>query len=141
MTRIYADIVGDLFHRGHVEFFKKLKNLYGDSYLIIGVLSDKDVEKYKRKPIFSLEDRSEIIRSCRYVDEVIIDPPFYITEDFLKKHNINIVAHGDDMTEYFKKYNYEIPLKLGIMRTVPYYEGISTTKIIEIISNRLDKRG
>ena len=131
--RVYADVVADLFHRGHVEFFKKMKLLYENTHVIIGVQSDEASEKYKRIPIFPSEDRAEIIKSCRYVDEIIFEPPFYITEDFLEKHDINVVVHGEDMTEHLKKYNYEIPIKLGIMKTVPYYKGISTTKIIKKI--------
>ena len=133
IVRIYADVVVDLFHRGHVEFFKKIKSLYKTTYVIIGVQSDEDSARYKRIPVFNAEDRAEIVKSCKYVDEVVFEPPLYITEKFIKKHNIDIVAHGDDMTEYLKKYNYEIPMKLGIMKTVPYYNDISTTEIIKRI--------
>jgi len=133
IKRLYADMVSDLFHRGHVEFLKKMRGLYENTYVIIGINSEEDVIGYKRKPVFSVDDRAEIIRSCRYVDEVIIDPPFYITEDFLNKYNIDVVVHGDDMTEYLKKYNYKVPISRGIMETVPYYNGVSTTEIINII--------
>ena len=38
--RVYAEMVADLFHRGHVEFLKRARAL-GD-YLIVGVMSDED---------------------------------------------------------------------------------------------------
>lgn len=33
--------------------------------------------------------------SCRWVDEVLQDAPWVITEEFLTKHNIDFVAHDD----------------------------------------------
>jgi choline-phosphate cytidylyltransferase len=134
--RVYADVVADLFHRGHVEFFKKLKSLYENTHVIIGVQSDKTTAEYKRKPIFCMDDRAEIIRNCKFVDEIILDPPFLITEEFIKLHKIDIVAHGNDMTEFLKTHNYPIPIKLGIMRTVPRWEGISSTEIIKKIERK-----
>ncbi len=132
MKKIYVDIVGDLFHLGHINLFKKAKAL-GD-YLIVGVHSDEDVEFYKRRPILSLEERSEIIRSCKYVDEVIDGAPLVITLDFLHKHNISYVVHGDDISAEVKR-QHKIPHDLGMVRYVPYTEGISTTDIIERIKN------
>ena len=35
MTRVYVDIVGDLFHIGHLNLFKKAKALYDNSSLIL----------------------------------------------------------------------------------------------------------
>ncbi len=133
-ARIYADIAGDLFHRGHVEFFKKISALEENSYVIIGVHSDKTLESYKRKPIFNMEDRIEIIKSCRYINEVIPNAPLLITKEFIRLHKIDFVAHGDDMTDFLRKHNYPVPIKLGIMKIVPRWEGMSTTDIIERIS-------
>ena len=56
MTRVYMDGIFDLYHRGHVESFKKCLK-FGDE-LIIGVISDQDATKYKRKPIICEEDRN-----------------------------------------------------------------------------------
>jgi cytidyltransferase-like protein len=54
--RVYADMVGDLFHAGHVEFFKKAR-AFGD-YLVVGILADESVEEYKRTPILTLKNGS-----------------------------------------------------------------------------------
>ncbi len=135
MKIVYADITGDLFHRGHVEFFKKAKSLFNDTYLIIGINRDEDVKKYKRQPFTSMDDRVEIFKYCRLIDKVISDVPFFITECFLNEHKIDVVLHGDDMTDYLKENNYAVPIKLGKMVTIPYYKGTSTTEIIERIIN------
>ena len=118
MKRVYSDIVGDLFHIGHINMFKQARE-YGD-YLIVGVHSDKTVESYKRKPIISENDRYEIIKNCKLVDEVI-------TQDYIKENKIDVVIHGDDNS--FSE-NYKVPIEMGIMKYVKYTEGISTTKII-----------
>lgn len=136
--RVYADIVGDLLHAGHIEFFKNAR-AFGD-YLIIGVLSDEDVASYKRVPILTLEERVAMIQACRYVDEVIVAPPLRTTEEWLKEHEIDIVVHGDDFNPELLIDQYGVPIQLGIFRTVPYTKGISTTNIIERIKDRfLDK--
>jgi len=132
-TRIYSDMAADIFHRGHVEFLKKISKLHKNSHIIIGIHSDKCITKYKRKPIFCMKDRIEIIKSCKFVDEVIKNAPLSITTNFLKIHKIDIVVHGNDMTDFLKKHNYKIPIDLGIMKTVPRWKGISTTKIIKKI--------
>jgi cytidyltransferase-like protein len=131
--KIYADLVADLFHRGHVEFLKKAKAIMHNSYLVVGIHSDKDCTIYKRKPIFSMEDRIEIVNACKYVDEIIPNAPLEITQNFIKLHKIDLVVHGDDLTDFHININYRIPLKLGIMRTIPYYKGISSTEIINRI--------
>lgn len=129
MTRIFVDMVGDLFHRGHLEFLKKAKNYKDDVYLIVGIHSDETVISYKKKPIFCMDDRVEIIKACKYVDEVIPNVNLDITGIFLDEHRIDIVIHGEGMNEIW----YKAPIARGIMRTVPYYQPISTTKIIEKI--------
>ncbi len=128
-------MVADLFHRGHVEFLKKISKLEKNSYIIVGIHSDEMVSSYKRKPIFNMEDRVEIIKFCSCVDKVISNVPLLITKDFLEFHKIDIVVHGDDMTDFLKEYNYPVPIKMGIMREVGYWDGISTTFIIEKIKN------
>lgn len=133
-TRVYADIVGDLLHAGHIEFFKNAR-AFGD-YLIIGVLSDEDVASYKRVPVLTLEERVTMIRACKYVDEVIVAPPLRTTEEWLKEHEIDIVVHGDDFNPELLMDQYGVPITLGIFRTVAYTKGISTTDIIGRIKER-----
>lgn len=132
--RVYADISGDLFHSGHIEFFKKAKAL--GNYLIIGVLSDETISSYKRQPILSLEERVKAIEACSYVDEVIPDCPLRTDEEWLKKHRIDLVVHGDDFAENMQEDHYAIPIKMGIFKLVPYTEGISTTDIINRVKEQ-----
>ncbi len=130
MIRVYIDIVGDLFHTGHLNLIKTAKTL-GD-YLIVGVHSDKDTASYKRTPIIPEEQRYEIVRSCRYVNEVIENAPLLITEEFIDENKIDLVVHGDDIRQAYEE-QHKIPRKLGKMRYVPYTAGVSTSDIINKI--------
>jgi len=132
MTRVYIDIVGDLFHVGHLNLIRTAKAL-GD-YLIVGVHSDLDTAKYKRKPIIEESQRYEIIESCRYVDEIIENAPLLITEEFMKEHQIDLVVHGDDIRQAYEE-QHRVPRQLGKMRYVSYTDGISTSDIINKIKN------
>ncbi|MAK56875.1 MAG: glycerol-3-phosphate cytidylyltransferase [Pusillimonas sp.] len=134
MTRVYVDIVGDLFHIGHLNLFKKAISAFDNKNvsLVVGVHSDKDVSSYKRKPIIPQEQRYEIVRSCKYVDEVIEASPLVITEDFINKHKIDYVVHGDDVTKEISK-QHAVVSKMGIIKYVPYTDGVSTTSIIQKI--------
>ena len=136
MTRVYADMVADLFHYGHIQFLKKARTL-GD-YLIVGVNSDDDLIDYKRSPILTMPERVASVAGCRYVDEVIPDAPMIIDRPFIEEHDINLVVHGDDFPREQIEYYYSVPLEMGIFRTVPYTQGISTTDIIRRILERQD---
>ena len=134
---VYTDVVGDLFHLGHVEFFKRARAL-GD-YLIVGVLEDHVVEEYKRTPILTLEERVRVIQACKYVDEVIVAPPLRLTEDLIKKWNISYVVHGDDFSPELLEDQYGTAMRLGILKLLPYTTGISTTTIIDRITSRFEQ--
>lgn len=63
--------VYDLLHKGHVELYRRAKGL-GD-YLIVAAQDSDYILKYKptAKVLNSTEDRKYMIKSIRYVDEVI----------------------------------------------------------------------
>jgi cytidyltransferase-like protein len=133
--RIYADMCADLFHSGHVIFIKNCKNYKKNVYLIIGIHNDKTIESYKRLPICTMEERIDVVESCKYVDQVIPNSPLTITRDFVDKHKIDFVIHAGEIPENDKNLFYrEI---LDIYREVPRTEGISTTDIINRIKNRI----
>lgn len=135
MKIVYVDMVGDLFHYGHVNALKQCKEM-GD-YLIVGVHSDEVVNSYKRIPIMNMEQRINVIKSCKYVDQVVEDAPIMITKEYIQKHKIDIVCITDTrpigQTEQF----YKIPMELGIVRKFKHTQEISTTNIIENIKNRI----
>lgn len=138
MTRVYVDMVADLFHHGHAELLRRARAL-GDE-LVVGVHSDADVETYKRRPIMTLEERRRTVAACRYVDEVIPDAPLAVTSEWLERHRIDLVVHGDDFDQEQLTRYYAVPQRLGILRLVPATPGISTTRLLRRVEDRLARR-
>ncbi len=135
MKIVYIDGVFDLFHRGHLESLKKAKNSLNDpdnTFLLVGVVSDKDCESYKRTPIINEEDRVEIIKSLKIVDKVIFPCPMTTTLDFVNKNNIDLVVHGfsNEQDREKQKMFFEEIKNVGKFREIEYYSKISTTEII-----------
>jgi len=63
----------DLFHVGHLNLFKKAKEQC--DYLMVGVVTDKGTIRHKGvAPFIPFEERMELVRSCRYVDEAVEIP-------------------------------------------------------------------
>ncbi len=132
---IYTDGVFDLFHRGHIESFNQIKQMYPDCHLIVGIINDKMATSYKREPIYNEEDRYCIIENIKAVDQIIKGSPLIMDEDFINKYKIDIVVHGFSSSgdsikqdEFFK-----IPKQLNKFVEIQYYSKISTTDIINKI--------
>jgi cytidyltransferase-like protein len=98
----YTYGVYDLFHIGHINLFKRIKE--NCDKLIVGVHNDEQVMTYKKKPIISYDDRLEIIKSCKYVDVIYENADLVTTDEILYKLNADCVFAGREKEEYIKKY-------------------------------------
>lgn len=131
---VYVDMVGDLFHSGHVKFLAQARAL-GD-YLIVGLNSDEDCAGYKRVPILTLAERVAAALGCRYVDAVLPAAPMVPGADLFDTLHVTAVAHGDDFTpEKIEKY-YGVAVRRGIFHLLSYTRGVSTSEIINRIVER-----
>ena len=137
-SRVYVDMVGDLFHAGHVSLLREARR-HGD-WLVVGVLSDDTAASYKRRPIMTLAERVAVIESCRYVDEVIEDAPLQVTEEFLSVHGITTVVHGDDLSPEGADFVYGPAAAAGKLAYVRRTRGISTTQLIQRVLDAADSR-
>jgi len=133
---LYADMVGDLFHYGHVEFLNQIYlHKKKEDRVYIGVHSDVVVESYKRKPIMKMDERIKVIEACKYVDKVIPNAPLYITEEFLTDNNIDLIFIPNNRTAEEMSTWLKVPLEKNMIRKVFYTTTISTTDIIKRIKN------
>jgi glycerol-3-phosphate cytidylyltransferase len=84
----------DLFHIGHLNLLKRAKAL-GD-YLVVGVSTDEFNAGKGKKTIIDFKDRIEIVRSIRYVDEVMAESSWEQKLSDVQKYNVNTFVIGDD---------------------------------------------
>lgn len=61
-------------------------------YLIVGVFSDDLLHQNNAKATWPDVERLELVRHCRWVDEVLKDGPWEVTADFMKEKGIDFVA-------------------------------------------------
>jgi cytidyltransferase-like protein len=133
--RVYIDGIFDLFHYGHLESFRKCKEIDNNVYLIVGVIGDKVAEKYKRLPIIIEDHRYSIIKSISYVDKIVKNSPLIITKKFMDKYQIDLVIHGFLNKEDANKQDdfFKYPKSVNKFHEIEYCRETSTTEIINKI--------
>lgn len=132
--RVYCCGVFDLMHTGHHILLKNV-SVYGD--VVVGVVNDNDVSTYKRVPVMSHEERIKVVQNAKYVTEVIPNAPLNTTSAFMREHDIDLVAIGEEY--YYPPYTYYedcVAEKKYVI--VPRYNDISTSDIIKRIKHRTD---
>tara|TARA_B000000532_G_scaffold108343_1_gene87026 strand:- start:777 stop:1670 length:894 start_codon:yes stop_codon:yes gene_type:complete len=84
----------DLIHPGYVKMFKEAKKHC--THLTVALHEDPSLENGKRKPIHSLEEREEILRSITYVDDIRIYWNEYGLSQYLQVGKFDVRFLGDD---------------------------------------------
>ncbi len=147
---VYVDMVGDLFHAGHVGFLRKARELAAEHAaargmsevrLVVGLMGDDAAAAYKRRPVQPLTQRMIVVEACRYVDAVVGDAPMPVSEAFLDEHAVDLVVHGDDLSEEELHRWYSVPIAQGRFAVVGYTslvggEPVSTSEIIRRVEER-----
>lgn len=134
--RIYAGGTFDLFHWGHVELLRRLKDMAGkDGQVIVSLNTDEFIEEYKgKKPVMSYDERKIVLESCRYVDEVVRNTGGSDSRPAILESDVDFVIVGTDWCErdYMKQMSFtrewleQNNIGFGY---IPYTSGISTTDI------------
>lgn len=138
MIKIYVSVTGDLFHYGHISFFKKARE-FGDS-LMVGICSDEDVAAYKWPPVMNLNQRVAVIKYCNLVDQIVPGAPPETTAKFIKDNQIDLVVATKAYSKATLNRFYKDPQRMGILQLVDYKDGISTSCIVERCAELHKKR-
>lgn len=128
-NRVYVDGCFDLVHFGHFNFLRQASELGKELYA--GVHSDEEILYNKGPCVFTLKERMEIVKACKWVTKAIPDVPFSCTMDVLNELNCDVCVHGDDLVITGDGYDcYGEMKKNNRFATVPRTKAISTTNII-----------
>ena len=131
----YTTGVYDLFHIGHLNILRRAKEQC--DYLIVGVSTDDLVESYKHKrPVIPFEERIEIVKAIRYVDEVVPQTSMDKLEAWKNLH-YNALFHGSDWKGSSMYDEIERCLKdVGVdLVFLPHTTGTSSTMLSDRLNN------
>ena len=128
----YTTGVFDLFHIGHLNLLRKAKSQC--DHLIVGVSTD-DLVLYKHKrAVIPFEERIEIVRQIKYVDEAV--PQYNMNKmEAWQKYHFNRMFVGDDWkgTDKWNKIEEEMR-SVGVeLIYFPYTKGTSSTLINQVL--------
>ena len=84
----------DLFHIGHLNILKRAREL-GDK-LIVAVSTDEFNATKGKTTLMPFEHRMELVRSVRFVDEVIAESNWEQKISDVQKHNVDVFVMGSD---------------------------------------------
>jgi len=118
----------DVLHVGHIRVLQRAAAL-GDR-LVVGVSADQlNISKKGRAPVFSQEERLEIVGSLKMVDEVFVEESLELKRDYVTQFQADVLAMGNDWEGKFDFLN-------DICEVVyfPRTPSVSTTALIEHIA-------
>ena len=128
---VFTNGVFDLLHSGHVSYLQQARKL--GAGLIVALNSDDSVRRLNKgpeRPINTLADRMEVIAALESVDYVTWfedDTPLALIRKLCPKV---LVKGGDWRPEQIVGAS-DVLASGGKVKSLPYVEGKSTTKLIE----------
>jgi len=139
--RIVTFGVFDMLHLGHIRLFKNIKRICGDeNHLIVAVQDSEFILKYKPNTtiVYNTEERMEMIRELRSVDDVVI---YTDVDESIKAIEFDIWVKGPDQVhqgfqraiEWCKNHGKQIV-------EIPRTEGISSSSLKMLIKKEAKTR-
>ena len=136
----YTTGVFDLFHIGHLNLLRRAKAQC--DHLIVGVTVDELVLYKNKHAVIPFEERIEIVRSIKYVDEAVPQVNMNKMEAW-EKYHFNRRFVGDDWkgTEKWNRIEEEMR-SVGVeLIYFPYTKGTSSTLINQVLLKLRDNDG
>ena len=123
----FVDGCFDAFHYGHINALYQSKKVC--KTLLAGSHLDSEIKQIKLSPcLFKYEDRAELLKSCRFIDEYVGDVPYNTTTDIINEFGCEIFFHGDDGIDKYPLADINNEGKLYVYNRT---KGISTSDIIK----------
>ncbi len=122
----------DLLHPGHIRYLAAARTM-GD-HLLVAVNSDRSVAALKGslRPVQPQSVRAEMLAALQSVDSVIVfdeDTPLRVIETLAP----DVLVKGGDWTEKEIVGSGVVASRGGLVKSIPFEEGFSTTALIERI--------
>lgn len=135
----YMAGVYDLFHIGHLNLIRKAKE--SCDYLMVGVLTDEEVKRWKgEEPFIPYEERFQIIQAIKYVDQVVRVTAENIARiDAWNSYHFDCQFSGSDYANNIDWLEDQKQLRKRGSDIVffPYTESTSSTKLKALINQRI----
>lgn len=110
---VYTGGTFDLLHSGHIDLLRVCKQLSGSlafgtssAKVVVALNTDEFVLRYKgKKPVCSFDERREMLESCRFVDQVVMNIGDEDSKVSIQKVNPGFIVIGDDwaVKDYYKQ--------------------------------------
>ena len=116
----------DVLHMGHIKLFQRARQM--GLPVVVGVDTDERISELKgpTRPVNTLKNRVEFLRSIKYIDEVVVFSTDEELEEAIHSRMPRYMLIGDDYRE--KKIIGSEWIKEVIY--VPRYEDLSSSAII-----------
>jgi len=136
---VFTNGVFDILHVGHVRYLRLARAL-GDA-LVVAVNSDGSVRELKGppRPLMSENDRTEILAGLEDVDYVTVFDnvsPRSLISELLP----DVLVKGGDYTLDQIHGREEVEAAGGSVISLPFVEGVSTSKLIERVRSADDRK-
>ena len=130
--------VFDLLHFGHFELFRRIRELVGpDGRVYVMLQVDESVEKYKPgcRRVYDFATRQRMLETLRTVDRVI--PYDAVGVESIQSVDFDLLVVGPEHTnERFQRLFKWCDEHGKEVVALPRTDGISTTKLKEILTER-----
>ncbi len=137
---VYVGMTADLIHTGHINIINEARKL---GSVTIGLLTDKAVASYKRKPLLKYKQRKKVLENIIGVDKIVSQKTLDYVPN-LQKIKPDYVVHGDDWKTGVQRKTRERVIKTlkkwdGKLVEPKYTSGISSTDFVnQMLSFLLD---
>lgn len=138
LDKTYGVIIGsfDVIHPGYIKAFKEAKEKC--THLTVFLHEDPSIDRLEKiKPILSVKERTEILLSIKYIDDIISYKTEYELLTLLKENidMIDIRFIGEDYSnKHFTGKELNIPIHV-----IPRNHGWSTTEYKKLIYEQFKK--